>query len=308
MTMKRGHVHIVVSTTLFALLLWISLSMNERYQVQVKAPLRIENLPPGKAVSAPIPREVQLTFDDIGWKLAKLWWNANLTWIVDLSSLATTQRTFGLQDIAEQIGTRIGVQPTAMKPESFSLSFDSLASKRIPVVPAITLVFREGYGQVGDVTLAPDSVIVSGARTIVRTLRSWPTAPRIFTDVRQSLDATLPLADTLSGILTFTPDEVQCRVEVQQFAEKTFSGIPVELVSIPHNRDVLLSAPTVDLVVRGGVQQLGNILPTDVRAVVEYRVILADTSGIIEPEVIVPKGIQVVRKTPDRLQYVIRKK
>ena len=119
--MKTGRIHIILATTLFAILIWFWLSMRENYQLQVSAPLVIESLPPGKAISSPVPRAVQLTFDEIGWKLAKLLWKTELKWVVDLNALPSPEHVLTLKDFGEQLGTRLGVQPTSMKPASFPI-------------------------------------------------------------------------------------------------------------------------------------------------------------------------------------------
>jgi hypothetical protein len=36
--------------------------------------------------------------------------------------------------------------------------------------------------------------------------------------------------------------------------------------------------------------------------------ILADTTGIIDPEITAPAGIQVVSRRPEHLQYVVRRR
>jgi YbbR domain-containing protein len=306
--MKNKRIPIVLSATIFAVLVWISISMREKYQVQLNAPLVLENLPRGRAVSNPIPRAVQLTFDDIGWKLTSVMWKSDLTWVLDLGSLSTSDRVLTLHDFSLPRGASLGLQPMAMKPESFLITFDTLVTKKVRVVADVALSFRAGYGQIGLPLISPESVVVAGAESLLRTIAVWPTAKRTFQQLRQSVDLTVSLADTLTQVLAFSPDQVHLRIDVQQLAEKTFEAIPVELASVPQNRQVLLSSPRVDVVLRGGLVQLAKVSRTDVRATVDYRVILADTSGLVEPAVAVPLGVQLVKRTPERLQYVVRKK
>lgn len=305
--MKFHNVHILLATTLFAGLLWFSVSLSDQYQIYVHAPIVVRGLPAGKAIANPLPRAVRLTFNDYGWRLAKFLWGANIDWVIDLSLLPAPQQVLTLRDVAEQISTRLGIQPIAMVPESVYIRLDDVESKRIPIQPHIDVSWREGYGQVGDAVVQPESVTVSGAKRVVGSLQSWRTVYRRFDRVRESIDVFLPLADT-NVLLIFTPSRVKLSVPVQQLAEKMFAHIPLELVSVPSNREVLLSPPYLDIVVRGGIEQLADVGLRAVRAVVDYRAILADTSGTVEPQIILPPGLRVVRKTPERVQYVLRKK
>ncbi len=305
--MRKRNIHIIMVTTLFAILVWFSVSMSERYQVHVSAPLVIQSLPPGKAISSKLPREVKLTFNDNGWRLAKLTAGSNIKWIIDLNTMPTYRSVLTLRDFSEQIGSRLGIQPISMTPESLYIRLDELTSKHVAVEAHYITMFRDGYGQVGPAIVEPESVVVSGARSILEHMNRWPTARQQFEQIRQPIDVVVPLNDSIAT-LSFTPDRVQLRINVQQFAEKQFAGIPVELASVPLNREIILSSSKVDLFLRGGIEQLARVKQTSIRVIVDYRAVLEDTSGSIEPEVISPPGVQIVRRTPERLQYVIRKK
>ncbi|MER3525160.1 MAG: hypothetical protein C4326_14215 [Ignavibacteria bacterium] len=305
--MKVQNMHILLATTLFAGLLWLSVSLSDQYQIHVYAPLVVRGIPAGKAIADPLPQAVRLTFSDYGWRLAKFLWGANVDWVIDLSLLPPHHQVLTLRDFAEQIGARLGVQPTAIVPESVYIRLDDVETKRIPIKPHIDVSCREGFGQVGDAVVQPESVTVSGARRVVRSLQSWRTVYQRFDQVRESVDVFIPIADTTVPV-AFTPPRLKLIVPVQQLAEKTFTHIPLELVSVPSNREVFLSPSYLDIVVRGGIEQLAELQLPAVRAVVDYRAILADTSGTVEPQIIVPSGLRIVRKTPERVQYVLRKK
>jgi YbbR domain-containing protein len=304
--MKNKNIHILIATTVFAFLLWWSVSMSEEYQVQVSAPLVIEGLPPGKALTHPLPRSVRLTFKERGWQLAKLAWKSDIRWVVDLNRLPNVH-TLTLLDFGKQLGERLRIQPIAMSPESLVIELDSLVSKRVVVVPSYSILFSEGYGQVGLVTFVPESITVSGARRLLKTIDRWPTQHQTFENVRQTVNATMPLHDTTSTLI-LSSNQVKLTIVVQQFAEKSFIAIPIEILSSPDNREIVLNSPNIDIVVRGGIEQLSGVTKNQIRALLDYRAILADTSGFVVPEIKLPNGLQIVRRSPDRLGYVVRKK
>ena len=305
--MKKRNIHIITATTLFAIVVWFSVSLSEHYQIRVSAPLVIQSLPPGKAISSKLPREVKLTFNDYGWRLAKLTAGSNIKWVIDLNTMPTYRTVLTLKDFSEQLGGRLGIQPISMSPESLYITLDELATKHVAVEARYSATFRDGYVQVGPAIVQPETVTISGARSVLEYIDRWPTARQVFDQARQPIDVDVSLNDSVAS-LAFSPDRVRLRINVQQFAEKQFSGIPIEFVSLPRNREIILSSSKLEVFARGGIDQLAHVNPTNIRAIVDYRVILEDTSGYIQPEVILPPGIQVVRRTPERLQYVIRKK
>ena len=107
-------------------------------------------------------------------------------------------------------------------------------------------------------------------------------------------------------LLSLSPEEVTVRVE--PFAEKRLQGLLVEALSVPPNREVILIPPKIEVVVRGGIEQLAALTVGDFRATADYYSILSDTTGMVETEITSPSGVQIVNRKPERLQYIIRKR
>jgi hypothetical protein len=108
------------------------------------------------------------------------------------------------------------------------------------------------------------------------------------------------------GITPF-PAAVAVQIDVQPIAEKSFKGIPVEVNQVPGNRVVVLIPPKIDIIVRGGIEQVAAVEQKDFSSYIDYKSILLDTTGSITPVVTTPKDIKIVRQDPERLQYVVRK-
>lgn len=304
--MKKQRTHIILGATLFGILLWLSINMTYDYQTTVTAPLIVKNLPQGMAINTPMPRTLQLKLRGNGWRLASQLTGHELECVLDLASLAPKQRVIILADVAERINLPIGVQAVDMKPESLFVSLERYAEKRVPVVIEPHISFRDGYGQVGSVVIKPESVTIGGAESVLRDISTWAVGRGAFTTLRASVDSNIDIIDTSTQTLTVSPTTVHFTINVQPLAEKIFSGLPVEVRGEQPNREVILIPPKIEIVVRGGIEQLSALTRNDFRATVDYNTILADTTGYTDVEVIPPSGVQVVARRPDRLQYIVR--
>ncbi len=304
--MKKQRTHIILGATLFGILLWLSINMTYDYQTTVTAPLIVKNLPQGMAINTPMPRTLQLKLRGNGWRLASQLTGHELECVLDLASLAPKQRVIILADVAERINLPIGVQAVDMKPESLFVSLERYAEKRVPVVIEPHISFRDGYGQVGSVVIKPESVTIGGAESVLRDISAWGSGRGAFTTLRASVDSDIDIIDTSMQTLTVSPTTVHFTINVQPLAEKIFSGLPVEVRGEQPNREVILIPPKIEIVVRGGIEQLSALTRNDFRATVDYNTILADTTGYTDVEVIPPSGVQVVARRPDRLQYIVR--
>jgi YbbR domain-containing protein len=304
--MEKKRLPIIVAATLFAILLWVSVNMSYDYQIVANVPLIIENLPAGKAIANPVPQAVHLKLRGTGWRSAAFSISGTPACLLDLDNLPSHKRGLVMSDIVDRMRMPLGIEAVDMKPESVFISFDRYAQKQVPIVLDAALAFRSGYGQIGQAVLTPESVVVGGAVSLLPTISVWPTVHTTFTDLKSSIDSDVFLADSASQYIWLSRPTVHVKVDVQQLAEKTITGLPVEMRSVPSNKEVILIPPKIDIIVRGGVQQLATVTSDSFRASIDYDDIVADSSGYADVAIVSPKGIQLVDRKPERMQFIIR--
>ena len=211
-------------------------------------------------------------------------------------------------DFADRISLTPGVRLLDVKPDSLLIELGPAVRKRVPVVLDCLASFREGYGQVGPTSVAPDSVTLTGAESVLRAIDTWRTERRVFENIRGSLDAEIPLASAAPYEVAFSVSAVRITISVEPFAEKVITGIPVQVIAVPASREVILIPPRIEIVVRAGIRQLSALSAGDFRAVTDYAGIAADSTGTVEIDVSGPAGVQLVTKRPEHLQYIVRKR
>ena len=306
--MKKRRLHIIITTTLIGIFLWLSVTLREQYQITLAVPLLIDEIPEGMAIRTPVPRTVHLRFRGDGWHLAGLLMGSTSDVHIPFTSLPQGRRTITMNEVGERITYPPSIQLVSMLPDTVAVRLDRLSSARVPVTPDFTVSFKEGYGQVGAILLSPDSVTVMGAESVLDQITSWKTSRTSFRDLKAPVEQMIALAQSEGPMVSCSPSSVRVRINVQSFAEKIFSGLPVEVRGVPSNRDVIFIPPKMEIVARGGIRQLASVLPVDFQIGVSYDRILADTTGAIEPDVVAPSGIQIVARKPEKLQYIVRKR
>ncbi len=297
----------MIGASLFAILLWGIVTMREEYQTVIEPQFVVENVPAGMAIRTPIPRSVQMRCKGDGWRLTTLVLGRTPEFVLDLSTLPHYKGVVTLKDVTDRISVPPGVQVLTMRPESVFVALGKSAQKMVPVIFDHRLTFREGYGEVGGPVVTPESVRIEGAEDVLKAITSWATEQMVVDDIRAPIDAEVSLADT-SYLLDFWPSSVRVHVDVQPFAEKPFPGVPVEVSGVPKGREIILIPPKIEIIVRGGIEQLSALSLRDFRVVVDYEVMVSDTTGFVEPAISPPPGVQVVRSRPERLQFVVRRR
>jgi YbbR domain-containing protein len=305
--MKERHFHIAIFSAVFAILLWISIALTSEYQTTVSIGLDVENLKPGRALARPLPSSVSLKLRGSGWQLVRLSSVPDSRYEIDLSDILYRKRIITREEYQDRLRLPAGVQVIEIRPETLLVVLDEKIRRTVPVSVNGDFTFREGYGIVGGMQTTPDSVVLTGAQSLLNSIESWNTVPLRFTNLKSGVTTRADLSDSLSFGVTAVPTTVQVRFDVQPIAEKALQGIAVEVNHLPDDRTVVLIPPKIDIVIRGGVNQIAAVNMKDFKAYIDFKTILLDTTGMLKPSIVGPRDIRVVGISPERTQYVVRK-
>ena len=306
--MENKRYHIVIASIVFAILTWVSVNMRDEYTIVRSMPVVLENLKEGKALKYPVPKTMNVRFHGNGWLLAGLYLLPDVKYFIDLSTVGTEDFMITAHDLMDHIKLPLAIQPIDVKPETLLLALDEYLEKRVPIVPHFSFEYHEGYGQVGLMQLAPESVSIAGSDHIISRITAWPTLYKKFDDIHSSLDMDVSLEDPANYSAEVYARTTHLTVNVQPFAEKTFSGVPIIAVAAPLNREVIFIPPKLDIILRGGIDQLAKLSLDDFRASVNYQSLVQDSADAVVPNLTVPGDVKVVNRKPERVQFIIRKR
>ena len=306
--MEEKRYHIIIASIIFAVLAWVSINMTVEYTIVRHIPVVLENLRQGYALKYPVPKTIDVWFRGNGWQLAALSVSPDVRYFIDLSSAGTENFVITQRDLFEHIKLPVALQPLDVKPDTLLLALDEYGEKRVTIIPHITLEFLDGYGQVGAMKITPESVTVGGSRTLVTNVGGWPTIYRKLENLRSPVNDEIGLEEPSTySLQPFTPS-VRLHVGVQPFAEKVFTSIPISVTRTMTNREVILIPPKMDLIVRGGIDQLAKLTNVDFQAAIDFQKLMGDSTEYVIPTITVPPEVKIVSRKPERFQFIIRKR
>lgn len=306
--MQNKRYHIIIASVIFAVLMWISINMGYEYTVVKYVPVVLENMREEQTLKYPVPKTLTVRFRGTGWQLANIYLSPNVKYYIDGQSLTTREFTVTAKDLPEHVKLPLSVQTLDVSPDTMTLALDDYLEKRVPIESSISINPKDGFGQVGAVRITPESVVVSGGKTMLEAIDHWQTERRRYDNQRSAIDEDVPLEDPLYYSIDIYPQSVRVQADIQHFAEKTFSGVPLSTAAVPSNREVIFIPPKMDVIVRGGIDQLSKLSNNDFQATVDYSALMADSSGIAVPVLSAPQTIKVIRRMPEQFQFIIRKK
>lgn len=299
--------HAIVASVILSILVWLSVSMNNQYSVSVSIPFRVNNLPANLSLAAPVPRHVQVRIRGTGWQLASSYLSTTAAINFDASNITKRILILTSRDLGYSLDVGSSAEVLGFDPDTVTIRLDTRITKKVPVVPMIDVEPRDGFMVVGKPEVTPDSVTITGARNLVNRMQYWETQPRTFKRVINAINATIPLSDTLSGIVLVAAREASVRVDVEQVADNTYSNIPVKVTDNSDSVNILLLPPTVNVTVRGGINEMANVTPDSFSASANYLNLVRAHSPYFRPSVIAPRQLQIIEVSPDSIEFIIRK-
>lgn len=300
--------HILFASFLLSAVLWISLNLNQSFEIEKVVPVKI-NINNPYAVSGNIPLNLDVKFRGVGWNLIRLFTSFNLEFTYDINAKKKDQFIiFTKEYLDNNLGLGQNLQIISVYPETLFVRIENYEEKYVKIFPDLKINCMEGYQVVGKPELEPDSIKIGGAIDILRLLGHLNTKSMVFDKVNAGIVRKISVSDSLSNILWFSQNELNLRVNIEPTAEKEFTNIEIKVTELPEDKEVLLIPQSVSIQLKGGVNQLAGIESNRIKAHIDYRNILSDSTGSLSPVFEIPPGSSVISVKPETIQYVIKKK
>lgn len=289
-------------------ILWLSLNLNQSYEIEKTIPIKI-NINKPYAVSGNIPLNLEVKFRGVGWNLIRLFTSLNLEFTYDINARKKDQFIILTKEYLDNnMGLSQNLQITGVYPETLWVKIENYEEKYVKIIPKLQIICKEGYQVVGKPELEPDSIKIGGAVDVLRAINHLNTRTIVFDNVNAGISRIISISDSLNNILWLSQNEIKLKINIEPTAEKEFSNIEIKVSEIPDDKEVLLIPQNISIQLKGGVNQLANIDNTKILAKIDYRKILADSTGSLTPVFEIPPGCTVISIKPETIQYVIKKK
>lgn len=293
---RKGFV--ITVCIVISLFLWFALTVQEIYTVQFEMPTEIVNLPADMALKQLPPKTVQVQVRGEGLELLQLRYNPVIIPIdVSQEQISLDQATpeFSQNVILENVSPRV-----------FNLEKETRIERRIPIQLRADIRTSGKHDLIDAPSISPDSVIVSGARSIISELKYWPTERVTFEGLQDSIVTQVELSDTLDGLVRKSTAQITLRAYADEFTEDTRT-IDVMVTKMPTTqRFVTLDPSTIRVTYRVPLSEFERARAAqDFFATVDYDMIREDTTGRVVPKLNLPDNLTLrnVRMIPDVLGY-----
>lgn len=294
---------------LLAVVIWIFVQFSKQYDEILEVPVEYVNVPPDKLLVADNPQSLQLRMQDNGFTIG--WFSLfPPTLSVDLSKALVKNGSliYIIDEHRDEIQSQLKLDfdESRFLRDALVINYEQKQEKKLPVIPHIEVEYAAGYSAVGDLTVEPDSIRVSGPDNILDTLSSLHTLELTLTKVQNDQSGAVFLDTTNLPNVTFYRNKVNYAVDVEKFTEGKVQ-VPIELINVPQGLNVVIFPKETVLFYQVNLKDFSKVTASDFRVVANFSYVRGERDFII-PEVIQkPDFTSNIRLNEKKVQFIIKK-
>lgn len=290
-----------------ALLLWFHVATERVYEYTKNFPVKISNLPKELILSEAVPQEVQVKIRGKGKELLKLLLTEKRNLQIDIKDFKAGESdyTFKPQEIPIPEGLDLKVDEI-VSAKSIRINLDHLIEKKVPIHSHITILPREGYLQVGEVSLNLHQVGISGPTKLMRSIESIETEKKVLEDLTQPISDRIGLTLPEGYNLRLSFNQVKFSADVQKGIEKEIPSVPVETVNLPSGRKVKVQPDSIKVIIFVAENVVDRLTKDQIKVTIDCGRVKRNVETKLQPLVKLPPIASLIRTEPDSLMVTIR--
>jgi len=296
---------IVVAMAFF---LWLVVRMNKTYDHAYDIPLQIINNNPNKILKYPVSKKVRVEFMGRGVDLMRLQFY-DIVYVVDISdvkdhiSINLTEHPEFVR-FPEEIAVPV---KSIIRPQQIVLQLDDLRERIVPVKIKADVKTAAGFSLIKS-AITPDSIRIRGPATFLDTLTHINTKSKSFKDINSRFSEEFEIKKNANFYADYQTEKVRVDFDVQRLAEKELNNVPVEVVNVPQQFEVVPLPSFVKLYIKGGEKILANAEKEDFRVVINFNRDMLQGDKRVPAAIHTDLQVIYVESRPAQFELVIQKK
>ncbi len=239
-----------ILSVFIALGMWIMVVSGHEETKEMTVPVKLINVSNGKVAIADYPN-VSINIKGAARLMQSL---ANSDVLLDIDVAAFPNGQSIRRILPEDFKTPLGLEVVDVKPAELRITLDNITAKDVRVLPSIIGEVKQGY-MVESITLKPNSVSVTGAKSVLSKLENISTMPINLSERSENFVQNVVLKD-YEGVTKIQPSSVEVRVKLREnMVEHEFTNVPVECMNLKSNL-MVVNTPSLSYVKARGREDI----------------------------------------------------
>lgn len=210
---------------------------------------------------------------------------------------------FFIEHFKRSFGSEVTI--LSVLPDSFIVEYAAAYTKMLPVSHRINYRVPSQYVQYKKPAIMPDSVMLTGPRAILDTMKFCHTIAINAGNIQS--DTTMLLQVDLPGNFRSFPDKVNVNFYIDRYSEKSFSVKPV-LLNVPETDELIILPEKVSVRLSVALGKFNTVNELDITVFADFSK-SSSHNGTIPIELgRLPEGVFNPVIFPPQVEYLIKKK
>ncbi len=239
-----------ILSVFIALGMWIMVVSGHEETKEMTVPVKLINVSNGKVAIADYPN-VSVNIKGAA-RLMQSLANSDVLLNIDVAAFPNGQSIRRILPV--DFKKPLGLEIVDVKPAELRITLDDITAKDVRVLPSIIGEVKQGY-MVESITLKPNSVNVTGAKSVLSNLENISTMPINLSERSKNFVQNVVLKD-YDGVTKIQPSSVEVRVKLREnMVEHEFTNVPVECMNLKSNL-MVANTPSLSYVKARGMEDI----------------------------------------------------
>jgi hypothetical protein len=300
-----------LSFLLAAIFMWLLITLSKEYTTAIRFPIKYTKIAQNKLLQATPVKTLEILVKTTGFSIFRTRFNTKEITINANTLLKKTGTKYYLlvknqkQRIQKQLPS--GVALEQLLKDTLFLDLGRLVTKKIPLKPNIKISYHVGYDLSEEITVAPDSILVSGPENYMSALKGLALSPVVLEDVMANFTKKVAIKMP-EGIKNLKLDtkEITVSGKVEKFTEGTLE-VPYTVTNMPKDLTINTLTKKIQITFIIGLSRFNKINENSFQIECDYSISESNNLGYLIPKLVhIPSEIKSYKIIPNKIDFLIQ--
>ena len=170
--------------------------------------------------------------------------------------------------ITSELKSNIAVKNVSIN--ELNLKLDTIISKEIPLKIVSDITFKNGFKAVKEITLKPNTIILSGPSIVIDSIKNVFTKPLKYSLLSNSVSGEIEIEAINIKNVSYSKSKIAYNIMVEEFTQKTLS-IPITMESLPIGTNIKLIPEVINITFDVSVTMFNSVSEKDFTVVCDFK-------------------------------------
>jgi len=295
---------------MLSFLFWMLIKLSKNYIADVEFNLTYTEIPQNKLLQNEPDKKIKLTINTIGFKLLGY-------------SLKKRNLNYSLSEIKRKRGSeyysltksninflqsQLSAETVVLNviPDTLNFDFGVKKSKKVKIIPNITLEFKPGFNLIKNYNITPKNVTISGPTKIVDSINEINTEEIVWKDISESFENKIKLLIPHEGI-SLSTNEILVKGKVEKITQGSFN-LPFKVINLPKNYIISTYPKEVKIIYQVALNDYNKISENSFKIQCDYKQTDENNLEYLIPVIVEkPEILFDVKIVPNKIEFLIKK-